>query len=300
MSRRGWLLFSAMAVIWGVPYLLIKVAVEELTPATLVAARTTLAFLVLLPIALHRRALRPVLPHWRVLLVFAALEMAGPWLLLTDAEQRLPSGLTGLLVATVPLFGALVAFLLGDRTVLRASRLAGLGLGVAGVALLVGGGEPGTVDAWSVIEVLLVAVGYASAPFLAARKLADVPTLGVVTSSIGVVAVAYLPAGIALAPAEAPSPEVVWAVLGLAVVCTAIAFIVFFALIDEIGPARATLITFANPAVAVLLGVVVLGEDLTLGLVTGFPLVLAGCWLASQHEEPAPTEEPEAAPVAPA
>ncbi len=301
MSRRGWILFSLMSVIWGLPYLLIKVAVDDLSPAVVVAGRTTIAALLLLPVAIHQGAIRPALAHWRWLLPFTALEMAIPWLLLTDAEQRLPSGLTGLLVATVPLFGAATALVLGDRTVLSPKRLSGLALGVVGVALLVGfGGDDGTVDVRSVVQVLLVAVGYAVAPFIASKRLGSVPTMGVVTTSIGIVALLYLPAAVVLRPDDPPPANTIWAVIGLGVLCTAIAFLVFFALIDEVGPARATLITFANPAVALSLGVVVLGESLTLGLVLGFPVVLAGCWLASRHDVPdTPELDPEAA-VAPA
>ena len=156
MSRRGWLLFTAMSVIWGLPYLFIKIAVEDLDPTVVVAGRTMIAFVLLLPVALHRKALRPVLARWRWLVLFATMEMAIPWLLLTDAEQRLPSSLTGLLVATVPLFGAIAALTLGDRSVLAPRRLVGLALGVAGVGLLVGfGGEGGTVDVRSVVQVLI-------------------------------------------------------------------------------------------------------------------------------------------------
>lgn len=307
MSRRGWVLFSLMSVIWGLPYLLIKVAVDDLSPAVVVAGRTSIAALLLLPVAIHQGAIRPALAHWRWLLPFTALEMAIPWLLLTDAEQRLPSGLTGLLVATVPLFGAATALVLGDRTVLSPKRLSGLALGVVGVALLVGfGGDDGTVDVRSVVQVLLVAVGYAVAPFIASKRLGSVPTMGVVTTSIGIVALLYLPAAVVLRPDDAPPANTIWAVIGLGVLCTAIAFLVFFALIDEVGPARATLITFANPAVALSLGVLVLGESLTLGLVLGFPVVLTGCWLASRHDAPdapdapvGPGLDPEAA-VAPA
>ena len=294
------MLFTLMAVIWGLPYLLIKVAVDDLSPAVVVSARTMLAFLLLAPIAIHRGALRPVLARWRWLVVFTTLEMGVPWLLLTNAEQHLPSGLTGLLVATVPLFGAVTALLLGDRTVLDPRRIAGLVLGIVGVGLLVGfGGDGGSIDLRSVVQVLLVAVCYATAPFIASRHLASVPTLGVVTLSVGLVAVAYLPAGLALRPDALPPAETIWAVIGLAVVCTAVAFIIFFALIDEVGPARATLITFANPAVAVTLGVVVLNESLTAGLIAGFPVVLLGCWLASRHDELADLDD-SPTPVAPA
>ncbi len=300
MSRRGWLLFTAMSVIWGLPYLFIKIAVEDLDPTVVVAGRTMIAFVLLLPVALHRKALRPVLARWPWLVLFATMEMAIPWLLLTDAEQRLPSSLTGLLVATVPLFGAIAALVLGDRSVLAPRRLMGLALGMAGVGLLVSfGGDGGTVDARSVVQVLIVAVLYATAPFVADRRLSDVPTLGVVTAAIGGVAFLYLPAAIVQRPDATPPADALWSLLALGVLCTAIAFVVFFALIDEVGPARSTLITFANPAVAVTLGVIVLGESLTVGLVLGFPVVLAGCWLAGRRDEPGMTELDAEAAVAP-
>jgi drug/metabolite transporter (DMT)-like permease len=282
------LLFTAMSLIWGLPYLLIKVSVDHVDPAVVVAGRTSVAFVLLLPVALHRGALKAAMAAWRWVLLFAGLEMAAPWLLLTDAEQRLPSGLTGLLVATVPLFGATTALVLGDRSVLSGRRLTGLALGVAGVGLLVGfGGDGGTVDARSVVQVLLVAVCYAIGPFVVSHRLADVPPLGVSTMAVGVVAALYLPAGIAVRPDHAPPATTILSIVGLGVICTAIAFLVFFALIDEVGPARSTLITFANPAVAVTLGIVVLGEAVTPGLILGFPVILAACWLASRHDLPA-------------
>jgi drug/metabolite transporter (DMT)-like permease len=165
---------------------------------------------------------------------------------------------------------------------LAPSRLAGLAVGMAGVALVVGVGREGGGDAWSVTEVLLVSVGYALAPFILDRHLSDVPPLGVVAASLGIVAVLYLPAAVVLRPDGWPPADSLWAVLGLAVLCTGIAFLVFFALIAEVGPRQATLITFVNPAVAVALGVTLLDEPLSSGLVLGFPLVLAGCWLAAR------------------
>lgn len=282
MSRRGWLLFAAMSVIWGVPYLLIKVAVDDMAPPVLVAARTGIAAVVLVPLAHHRGVLVPAFRRWRPLLAFTALEMAIPWLLLTDAERKLPSSLAGLLVAAVPMVAAVAAFALGERTALAPHRLVGIAVGLVGVAFVVGVGREGGGDAWSVTEVLLVAVGYAVAPFILDRRLGDVPMLGVVAASLGIVAVSYLPAAVALRPDGWPPADALWAVLGLAVLCTGIAFLVFFTLIAEVGPQRATLITFVNPAVAVTLGVTVLDEPLSAGLVVGFPLVLAGCWLAAR------------------
>jgi drug/metabolite transporter (DMT)-like permease len=271
-----------MSAIWGVPYLLIKVAVDGMAPPVLVFGRTSIAALVLVPLAIHQGALRPVLRKWRPLLAFTALEMAGPWLLLTDAERKLPSSLAGLLVAAVPMVAAVAAFALGERSALAPSRLAGLAIGMAGVALVVGVGREGGGDAWSVTEVLLVSVGYAVAPFILDRHLGDVPPMGVVAASLGIVAALYLPFAIAYRPDHWPPADSLWAVLGLAVLCTGIAFLVFFALIAEVGPRSATLITFVNPAVAVALGVTILDEPLSSGLVLGFPLVLAGCWLSAR------------------
>ena len=285
ITRRGWLLFSAMGAIWGIPYLLIKVAVTYLSPPVVVFGRTSIAAIVLVALAARAGALRPALARWRLVLLFAGVEMALPWFLLTNAEKRLPSGITGLLIACVPLVGAVAAFLLGDRHALRPVRLAGIGLGMGGVALLVGhdlsghGGIP-----WgSVASVLLVCVGYATAPFLAARRLADVPTLGVIALSLAAVAVVYAPLAWFARPVHAPPARALWAVLGLAVICTGIAFVVFFRLIDAVGPDRATLITFVNPAVAVVLGAVVLHERITGATLAGFALVLAGCALATRR-----------------
>lgn len=291
ISRRGWVLFGVMGLIWGVPYLLIKVAVEHLEPPVIVFGRSALAAVVLLALAARAGALRPALAHWRWVLLFAAGEMAIPWFLLTNAEKRLPSGITGLLIACVPLVGAVAAYVLGDRSALRPVRLAGIGLGMGGVALLVAhdlgdGGVP-----WaSVVQVLLVCVGYATAPFLATRKLADVPTLGVIALALGSVAVVYAPLAWFSRPDVAPPAKAWWAVLGLAVLCTGIAFVVFFALINAIGPERATLITFVNPAVAVVLGALVLDERITTATVAGFALVLAGCVLATRRAAPTPAD----------
>ncbi|RLK47482.1 DMT family transporter [Microbacterium telephonicum] len=281
-TTRGWILFAVMAVVWGVPYLFIKEAVDTLTPATVVAGRTLLGALVLLPIALHRRALRPALKKWPWVLAFGAIEMAGPFLLLGHAEQTLPSGLTGLLVATVPLFAALIAFGRGDRSALRPSRIAGLALGFVGLVVIVAGpglavaGAPGLV---AVGEVLLVALLYAIAPFIVATKLADVPAIGTITLALVAVGLFYLPLA-GLTQHEMPSIRSGVALILLAVLCTAVAFVAFFALIAEVGPVRAPLFTYVNPVVAILLGAIVLGEHLSVGLLIGFPIVIVGCWLA--------------------
>ena len=297
VTREGWILFGLMGLIWGLPYLFIKVAVEYLSPPVVVFGRTSIAAVPLLVFALRTGAVRPALARWRPVLAFATLEMAVPWLLLTSAEQHLPSGLTGLLIACVPIVGAVVAYLLGDRSALRPVRLAGIGLGLAGVAFLVATDLSGDAPLWSVVEVLLVCVGYATAPFIANRRLSGVPDVGVVALSLTVVAIVYAPFAWLARPDEPPPAQAWGAVLALAFLCTAIAFLVFFRLIAEVGPARATLITFVNPAVAVVVGAVVLDEEITATTLVGFVLVLAGCWLATRHRPEVIGEAPVLAEV---
>lgn len=283
MTARGWWLFAAMAVLWGIPYLFIKEAVDSFSPAAIVAGRTLLGALVLLPLALHRKALRPALKAWPWVLAFGVIEMAGPFLLLGHAEMTLPSGLTGLLVATVPLFAAIIGFIAGDKAVLKPLRVVGLLVGFAGVAVIVAGPGldlHGPAGLFAVGEVLLVAFLYAIPPFIVATKLRDVPSLGSITLSLGVVGIAYLPFAF-LTQHEVPTVRSTVSLISLGILCTAVAFIAFFALIREVGPVRAPLFTYVNPVVAVLLGVVVLGEQLTVGLLIGFPLVILGCWLAA-------------------
>lgn len=283
VSTRGWLLFAAMSLLWGMPYLFIKEAVESYSPAAIVAGRTLLGALLLLPIALRRGALRPALRAWPWVLAFGAIEMAGPFLLLGHAEQTLPSGLTGLLVATVPLVAAVIAATRGDRSVLRPLRLLGLVVGFAGVAVIVWGpgiAAGGTAAVVAIGELLVVAVCYAVAPFIVATKLAGVPSLGTITLSLAAVGLFYLPIGL-LTQHEPPTARSTVSLVLLGILCTAVAFVAFFALIAEVGPARAPLFTYVNPVVAIALGVLILGEDVTAGLLLGFPLVLIGCWLAA-------------------
>jgi drug/metabolite transporter (DMT)-like permease len=283
MSRRGWGLFLAMSVIWGVPYLLIKVAVDEVSPVMVVFARCVIGAALLLPWTIGRRQLRPALRHWRALLLFTALEMALPWLLLSYAEQTLSSSLTGLLVATVPFVAALAGRLAGEEERLTPVRLVGMGIGVVGIVALLGLDIEG-VTLPALIAVALTVVGYATGPLVVTRALPVVP--GVAASSIAlfVTAVVYAPFAVPqLDTLGDASPPALLSLLGLGAVCTALALALFFALIREVGPQRALVITFVNPAVAVLLGVALLDEPFTLGIAIGLPLVLIGCVLATRR-----------------
>jgi drug/metabolite transporter (DMT)-like permease len=282
VTRRGWLLFAVMGVLWGIPYLLIKVAVGELSPPSLVFLRTATGALVLLPIAARRGAISPLLAHWRWVLVYTVAELAIPWLFLSDAETHISSSLAGLLVAAVPFVGALLVLLTGGDDRLDARRMAGLLVGFVGVAALVGfdlsGGNLGAVG-----EIAVVTIGYALGPMVIARRLGGLRPVGVVATSLALTAIGYAPVGVLQLPSHAPSLKVVLAVAALGVVCTALAFVLFFALIAEVGPVRATVITYVNPAVALALGVLILGEPFTAGAVLGFALILLGSFLATRR-----------------
>ncbi len=273
VSRRGWVLFLALGVIWGVPYAMIRIAVESIDPVVVAFGRTAIGGLLLLPIALYTNAFRGVLARWRMLLAYTAVEIIGPWVLLGYAEQTLHSSTVGILLAAVPLIAVVLVTTLGhDR--FDGRRTLGLAVGFAGVAALVGLDIDLTAPA-ALGAVAVVTIGYAIGPIIYDRTLADLPALGVVTASLLLAALVYTPFTAASWPERIPA-DAAWSVLGLAVICTAAAFLVFFALIAEVGPARATVVTYINPAVAIVLGIAALGEPLTIGMAIGFPLVIIG------------------------
>jgi drug/metabolite transporter (DMT)-like permease len=275
-------LFAAMAVIWGIPYLFIKIAVGELTPATLVFLRSLIGASLLVPLAVARKDLAPLRPYWKWLLAYTFVEVAAPWFLLSDAERRISSSLTGLLIAAVPSIGAVLAVVTGGQDRLDSRRVVGLLLGFVGVAALVGLDVHAN-DLGAIGQVALVALGYAIGPMIIERKLGSLPSLGVVAASLGITALAYAPFGLTQLPSTLPSPSVLFSVAVLGVVCTALAFVLFFALITEVGAPRATVITYVNPAVALALGVVLLREPFTVGIAIGFVLIVLGSFLATRR-----------------
>jgi drug/metabolite transporter (DMT)-like permease len=271
-----------MAAIWGIPYLLIKIAVGELTPASLVLLRTAIGAAILLPVAAARGWLAPLFPYWRWVLAYTIVEVSLPWFLLADGERRLSSSLTGLMIAAVPLIGAVLQLVTRGDDRLDRRRVTGLLVGFLGVAVLVGL-NVSFKDLGAVAEVSLVALGYAAGPMIIARRLPSLPAVGVVAASLVLTALLYAPLALPQLPRAMPSGQVLLAVLILAVVCTALAFLLFFALIAEVGPVRATIITYFNPAVALLLGVALLREPFTIGGVVGFSLILLGSVLATRR-----------------
>lgn len=296
MTRRGWLLFALMSVIWGIPYMMIKVAVEGVPVPVLVFARTALGALVLLPLALRSGRLRAALRHWPAVVAFATADILVPWWLLSDAERRLSSSLSGLLIASVPIIAVVAARLIGDAERIGRRRGIGLAVGLAGVAVLAGPELRG--DAWAVVEVLLTAIGYASAPVLVASTLRQVPALPMTALCLTFAALTSTGPAVLAWPDAMPSGQVLAALAGLGLICTAVAFLVFFALINEVGATRAMVFTYVNPAVAVTAGVVFLNEPLTLPIVAAFVLILGGSVLATSRT-PAAETEPQPIPLTP-
>lgn len=294
MTRRALLLFGVMSVIWGIPYLFIRVAVGEISPATLVFGRTAIGALILLPIALLRTDYRAVLARWRWVAAFSMAEMGVPWVLLGSAEQHITSSLAGLLVAGVPLIATVIAVSTGGRDRVGRTGMVGLLVGLAGVAAIVGA-NLGSVSLTAFVEMAVVATGYALGPAILARRLGGLSNVAVMAFALLLCAAVYAPVAALQRPATLPSAGALGAVAILGVVCTAAAFLLFWALIDETGPVRATVVTYFNPAVAALLGVAVLNESFTAVMGAGFVLVVVGSVLATRPATPGSEEEREEA-----
>lgn len=286
MSKRGWVLFTLMALIWGLPYLFIRIGVETLSPFFVVFARVGLAALILLPIAVFSGQLKQLKGHWKWVVAFAIVEMTFPFGAITIAEMRITSSLAGLLVAAVPIVSAVIAWRIGLDDRIGRTRMIGLLIGIVGVAALVGLDVRGG-DLLSVALVAITVVGYACGPMIITLKLSQVPPLAVIAASVSITAVIYSPFALMTWPTEPLDGREWLSIVMLGAVCTAIAFLIFFQLIAEVGPSRTTVITYLNPAVALILGVAVLGEPITYGLIVGFPLVLVGSYLATRRSSPA-------------
>jgi len=289
VSRKALVLFLSAGVIWGTPYFFIAIAIEHFQTASIVFLRVFLGALVLLPIALSKGMISRTLRAWPWVLAFAVLEMVGPWWLITEAEREVSSSLAGLLITSVPFIAAFLVGLLGDRSAWHPMTILGLIIGFSGVLALVGLDVfSGLVALTPVLMILAAAVGYAVAPIVANRTPGDVPTLGVIAVSLTMVTIIYAPFAAFTLPQDimaGPSLAAWGSVVMLGLVCSALAFVLFFALIRDIGPARASLITYVNLAVAMVLGVVFLAEPLTPGMLAGFPLVVLGSYLASRRRE---------------
>ena len=286
MSRKGWALFGLVGVLWGVPYLFMKVAVEELATPVIVFSRLFIGAVVLIPLALHQKAIRPALKYWPYIALYAILEMVIPWTLITNAQKELSSGVVALLVATVPIRATLFAHHTGDSTAAHRTRIFGIAIGLVGITFLVGFETLNDVgNIRSLIQVLIASVSYAYAVNMITRKTPGISGIAINGLAMLLSTIIFAPFALTHLPTSSPSTNAVLATVGLGVICTAFAFWVFFLVLDEIGAARASLVVYPNTAVAVVLGIFLLDEKITLAIAIGLPLVLVGSYFASRKPE---------------
>lgn len=287
MNARAWILFLSVSVLWGIPYLLIKIAVDELSAPAIVFARTFVGALILLPFAWRSGALAGLASRWRDLVVLSVAAVAVPFMLITLGERWVSSSLTAILIAVEPMAVGLLAIRLDASERVTGPRLVGLAVGATGVVALLGldvGGGLALVGA----GLILAATGcYAYASLQVRLRFSDVRPLGLAAATLSVSSILLAAPAAATAPTSLPSGGVVWAVLGLGAACTALAFVLYFALVGTVGAGRAAVITYASPAVAVLFGVTLLDERLGAWAFAGLALIALGSWLATRGGAPA-------------
>jgi drug/metabolite transporter (DMT)-like permease len=283
VTWRGWTAFVALGIIWGLPYFFIKVAVQELSPVILAFSRVALATLILMPIAWRRGALRSLGKHKAAICAFGLVEFAIPFSLISVGERWISSSVTGILIAMVPLSIALIQRFFGIRESLGAWRIAGLAIGFIGVAALLGTGSISGSLGWAGVGCMLLAtLGYAVGPLIIQRHLHGLDSIGPLALSLLVASIVlFVPAMMEL-PAGLPSTAALASIAVLGVVCTAVAMLLMFYLVHHAGASRAAVITYINPVVAALLGVLVLDEHLGIGGFIAFVLILLGSWLATR------------------
>ena len=276
-------------LLWGIPYLFIKVAVDPdggLSPAIVVCLRTAIGAAILLPWAIRQKTLGDAVRGIRYVAPYAVLEMIGPWILIGTAEQKISSGLAGLLVASVPIWATIFASLKGDKTVWQRKRLFGIAIGFVGLVLVVGiESIKGGSDPLSILMVLVASIAYAYAVMFVQSGLPGVSGVAINGVAMLITAIFYLPFTVVQWPSHHIDQSAIWSVVALGIFSSGIAFALFFTLADIIGVARASLVTYLNTAFAVVLGVIILGEPITTGIIIGLPLVLLGSYLASRKSE---------------
>lgn len=275
----------AVSVIWGVPYLFIKVALDDgVPPAFLAWARVVIGAVVLVALAWQAGLLHGLRPRLRWLVAFAFVEIVFPFPLIAAGEQHVDSGLAAILIAAVPLFVALLAMRFDTIERATGGRLVGLVVGLVGVVALVGIDLAGsTEELLGAAALLTAALGYAVAPLLILKRhLADLDPRVTMGASLSIAAVVLTPAAAFDPPDATPSAAAIVAIVVLGLVCTAGGLTLFAMLNTEIGPGRAVVITYVNPLVAVALGMVFLDERPGAGAILGLAMILAGSWLATR------------------
>ncbi len=288
MTRRSWIQFVSLAALWGASYLFIKVALEDgVSPAAIVFARTALASLVLLPFAVRRGALGSLRGRVGTVVVLALLQVAVPFLLISFGERDLASSLTGILVATAPIFTFLLAIRFEREARAQGTAVFGVVLGIAGVTLLLGidagGGSAALVGG---LMVVLASLGYALGAFYLRRKLHDAQPVGIVAATMGASALLTAPLAAATFPSEVPGIDALASLLVLGVGGTGVAFLLFYTLIAEVGPTRSSLVAYVAPGFSVIYGVALLDEPFTAATFAGLVAIIGGSWLAAEGRLP--------------
>ena len=285
MSRKSLFYFLLVGFLWGIPYLLMKVAVEEIPPSAIVAGRTLIGAAILIPVALYRKTFKGAVLGFKFVAFYALLEMIGPWILISTAQKKIDSGLAGLLISTVPIFAAIITSLRGDHSVWQFKRMFGIVVGFIGLIAVVGlESFSGNSHPASIAMMILAAMGYSYAIIMVTTNLPLVDGIAINGVAMAITSIFWAPLAIAQWPSQVTFKPAL-SLIALGVLCTALAFLVFFKLLAEIGPARGSLVTYLNTSVAVVLGVIVLNEPITIGLIIGLPLVLIGSYLASKKTQ---------------
>lgn len=283
MTRKHLGQFILVGFLWGVPYLFMRVAVREWDPSVVVFGRVVIGAAILFPIAISRGVVKETLRGFKWIVAYAIFEMCGPWYLITHAETKINSGLAGLLVATVPIWSTIYSSMAGDKSVWHAKRLLGIVIGFIGLILIVGIETiSGSADAFSVFQVVLAAISYSTAMAIILKGMPNGDGVAINAIAMALTAIVFAPSALSNLPAQMPSFEATASLIGLGVLSTGWAFMIYFKLMKEIGQARGSLVTYLNTAFAVLLGVIILGEPITIGILTGLPLVLVGSYFATR------------------
>jgi drug/metabolite transporter (DMT)-like permease len=287
MDRRSWILLLTLGAIWGASYMFIEIGLRDLSPAMIVFVRVALAALVLIPVAAAQGALSGLRPYAIWLVAIGAIQVAGPFLLIGAGQEEISSSLAGILVASAPLFTALLAIWVDHEERSHGLRLGGILIGFCGVALLLGvdlGGEGAALVGG--LFIVLASLGYAIGGFMVKHRLAGIPPVAMSGLVMAAAAVLMIPLAVATAPDELPGLGPAAAIAALGVVGTGIAFVIFYGLIGSVGPARAFLVTYIAPGFAVVYGATLLDEEITAVTIGGLALILAGSWLAAEGRLP--------------
>jgi drug/metabolite transporter (DMT)-like permease len=288
VSRRSWLLLGVLSALWGASYLFIKVSLEDgMAPTVIVFVRTALAALVLLPLAARNGALGGLRQNIGPILVLAVVQMGGPLLLIAAGEREISSSLTGILVATAPIFTFLLAFALEGEERASGLSLAGVVIGIAGVTMLLGVDAGGGAAALAGgLMVVLASFGYGVGAWFVKRRVRGVQPVAMVGATTATVAVLMAPFAALGAPTHAPDLAATGSLLALGVLCTGLAFVIFYSLVGSDGPAKASLVGYIAPGFSIVYGITLLDERFTAATAAGLIMILGGSWLAAEGRPP--------------